>query len=231
MLDFDRFEVLIFDCYGTLIDWETGILAALRPSFDRAGLILEPESALEAYGALETKIEAGDYRAYKDVLKNVLAGLGKRFGFAPTEDELSIFSSSVRDWPAFPDSAEALAVLKGKFKLGVLSNTDRDLFAHSAQELKTDFDYVFTAEDIGSYKPSLTNFRYALERLPVAPDRVLHVAQSLYHDIGPASELGLSTIWINRRHGVEGAGATPRADARPDAEFVDLRSFAAAACG
>jgi len=231
MLNFDDFEVLTFDCYGTLIDWETGILEALRPAFERAGVIFDAESVLEAYGALETGIEAGGYRPYKDVLRVVYAGLGERFGFAPADDEILDFSTSVGNWPAFQDSPEALATLQDKFKLGILSNIDGDLFAHSAQKLQTDFDYVFTAEDIGSYKPSPGNFEYALERLPVAPDRVLHVAQSLYHDIGPARRLGLSTVWINRRRGAKGAGATPRADARAHAEYPDLRSFADAACG
>jgi 2-haloacid dehalogenase len=230
MLDFKNFEVLTFDCYGTLIDWETGIIESLRPALDRAGVAFEAESVLEAYGALEAGIEAGGYRLYKDVLRAVYAGLGERFGFAPAADEILDFSTSVGNWPAFPDSLEALATLQGKFKLGILSNIDRDQFAHSAQKLRTDFDYVFTAEDIRSYKPSPRNFEYALEQLPVAPDRVLHVAQSLYHDIGPARKLGLSTVWINRRHGAKGTGATPRADARAHAEYPDLRSFAEAAC-
>jgi 2-haloacid dehalogenase len=231
MIDFDKFDVLTFDCYGTLIDWESGILSALEPSFKRAGVARSDNVILEAYAALEAEAEAGEYLPYKEVLKTVLSGLGAQFGFSPPKGDLERFSTCVSEWPAFPDSADALTVLKGKYRLAVLSNIDLDLFASSARRLEVEFDYLFTAQEIGSYKPDKRNFEYALERLPFDRPRILHVAQSLFHDIGPARGCGLSTVWINRRHGKTGAGATPVADATPDAEFPDLRSFAEAACG
>jgi 2-haloacid dehalogenase len=231
MLDFDNFDVITFDCYGTLIDWETGILGALSPCFESAGVVEGDDSILEAYAALEAETEAGPYLPYREVLRTVLSGLGARFGFSPSKEELDRFSTCVSEWPAFQDSPDALADLKDKYKLAILSNIDVDLFASSASRLKVDFDYVFTAQEIGSYKPNPRNFQYALERLPFDRPRILHVAQSLFHDIGPARGLGLTTVWINRRHGMKGAGATPVAHAVPHAEFPDMKSFVAAACG
>lgn len=226
MLDFDDFEVLTFDCYGTLIDWEAGILAALRPTLRRHRVELGDEPLLELYGALESEIEGGEYRAYRAVLAEVLVRLGKRLGFAPSAAECEAFSLSVRDWPAFADSPRALQALQRKYKLAILSNVDDDLFAHSAARLQVDFDYVITAQQLRSYKPSLNNFRRALERLSRPKEKILHVAQSLFHDIAPAKSIGLATVWVNRRHDRPGAGATPPASARPDLEVPDLQTLA-----
>jgi 2-haloacid dehalogenase len=226
MIDLDAFDVLSFDCYGTLIDWERGILAALAPIFDAHGVVLNPDATLELFGELESAVEAGEYVAYRVVLMRVLEGLGVRLGFLPSARELETFSTSVRDWPAFPDSPGALRRLKSRHKLAIISNIDDDLFAHSARRLEVPFDWVVTAQQIRSYKPSLENFRRAHERIGVAPARILHVAQSLFHDIAPARRLGLSTVWVNRRHGKPGAGATPRAHAEPDLEVPDLQTLA-----
>ena len=228
MLSFDRFEVLTFDCYGTLIDWETGIWAALHPILVRHRVGVSVDSALELYGALESDAERGPYRDYKSVLRIVLTGFGARLGFAPTPEEMERFAASVKGWPAFPDSPRALQALKTKYRLAVISNIDDDLFAFSAQRLRVPFDWVITAQQVKSYKPSLNNFRVAFERIGVPPAKILHVAQSLYHDIAPARELGLSTIWVNRRHGKPGTGATPPAQAQPDLEVPDLASLARA---
>lgn len=226
MLSFDRFEVLTFDCYGTLIDWESGIWAALHPILARHRVGVSVDSALELYGALESDAEHGPYRDYKSVLRSVLAGFGARLGFAPTPEEMESFAASVKDWPAFPDSPRALQALKTKYRLAIISNIDDDLFAFSAQRLRVPFDWVITAQQVKSYKPSLNNFRVAFERIGVPPAKILHVAQSLYHDIAPARELGLSTIWVNRRHGKPGTGATPPAQVQPDLEVPDLASLA-----
>jgi 2-haloacid dehalogenase len=156
--------------------------------------------------------------------------MGRKFGFSPAEGELHTFSRSVERWPPFDDSTEALRLLKKNYRLAILSNIDNDLFAHSARLLRVEFDFVFTAEDIRSYKPALASFEYALKRLPVPADRILHVAQSLFHDIGPAAQMGLHSVWIDRRRGTPGSGATPHAEARPDAEYPDLMSFAEEAC-
>jgi 2-haloacid dehalogenase len=226
VLNFDQFEVLTFDCYGTLIDWESGLWAALSPIFANHSVTVALDNALELYGELESEAERGPYRDYKAVLRTVLEGLGSRLGFTPTPDELERFAVSVKEWPAFPDSPRALRALKTKYKLAIISNIDDDLFASSAQRLQVPFDWVITAQQVKSYKPSLNNFRVAFERLGLPQSRILHVAQSLFHDIAPAKTLGLATVWVNRRHGKAGSGATPSAQARPDLEVPDLQSLA-----
>lgn len=224
--DVSRVEVLTFDCYGTLIDWETGLWQTLEPLFRRYGVDIASEPALELYAALESEIERGEYRPYRDVLGAVLIGLGGRLHFTPSSSDIAHFSSSVADWPAFADSAHALSALKTRYKLAIVSNVDDELFAHSARRLGVPFDWVVTAQKARAYKPSPAVFRTALAILGVAPERVLHVAQSLYHDVAPARALGLSTVWVNRRHGRSGFGATPPSDARPDFEVPDLWSLA-----
>jgi 2-haloacid dehalogenase len=226
MLDFDRFTHLTFDCYGTLIDWERGILAALRPVLDRHAIALSDDQALEYFGELESAAERGPYRRYRDVLATVMDGFGARLGFAPSADERAALAASVGDWPPFPDTVAALQTLARRFRLVILSNIDDDLFAGSAKRLGVTFAAVITAEQIGSYKPDPQNFRTLIERLDIAPERILHVAQSLFHDIAPASALGLTTVWVNRRHDRPGSGATPPATARPDLEVPDMRTLA-----
>jgi 2-haloacid dehalogenase len=226
MLQWNDFEVLTFDCYGTLIDWETGIRESLRPIFAAHRIELIPDSVLELYGELESAAERGEYREYKAILRVVLEGLGARSGFTPTSEELERFSTSVKDWPAFPDSPPALQALHRKYRLAIISNIDDDLFAFSAERLQTKFDWIITAQQAKSYKPSLNNFRLAFDRIGVPRNRILHVAQSLFHDIAPANVLGLSTVWVNRRHNKEGSGATPVAHAHPDLDVPDLRTLA-----
>jgi 2-haloacid dehalogenase len=226
MLAFDRFTYLTFDCYGTLIDWERGILDALRPLLARHGATLTDDQILELYGDLESAAEAGPYQPYRDVLAAVVDGFGARLGFTPTAAERASLAASVGDWPAFPDTVDALQTLARRYRLAILSNVDDDLFTGSARRLGVDFAAVITAQQVGSYKPDRRNFRAALARLEAPPDRVLHVAQSLFHDIAPAKELGLTTVWVNRRHDRPGFGATPPATAQPDLEVPDLRTLA-----
>jgi 2-haloacid dehalogenase len=226
MLRFDDFDVLTFDCYGTLIDWETGLWEALQPILAQHRIALARDEALALYGALESEAERGAYHAYRAVLRMVLEGLGTQLGFVPTAAELQRFVASVADWPAFPDSAPALRTLHSKYKLAIISNIDDDLFAMSAPRLDVQFDWIITAQQAQSYKPSLHNFQIALARIGVLPQKILHVAQSLYHDIAPARTLGLSTVWVNRRHGQPGFGATPAASAQPDMEVPDLCTLA-----
>lgn len=225
-MDFERFKCLSFDCYGTLIDWESGIASELGGIVGSHGIDVSRDELLELFGRAETEAESGPYIAYKDVLRNVLKGVGNELGFLPTTAELDRFSKSVKNWPAFPDSAEALQELARRFRLMILSNIDDDLFRYSEKRLGVEFDSVFTAQRIGSYKPSRRNFEYLVDNSGVAKNEILHVAQSLFHDIGPAGQMGISTVWINRRVGLEGSGATPPADARPGMTFPDLGSFA-----
>lgn len=228
-LDLSRFSHLMFDCYGTLIDWETGLLDALHPVLERHGASIDDASLLARYAELEAAQEAGPYKRYRRVLREVMSGLGNALGFTATEADRDALAGSVEGWPPFSDSIESLARLATRYRLVVLSNIDDQIFQHTAQVLGDPFDAVFTAERIGSYKPSLGNFRFALERLGVAEDRVLHVAQSLFHDHVPAKQLGLSTVWVNRPSRRPGTGIAPPAEAAPDLEVPDLQSLARAA--
>jgi 2-haloacid dehalogenase len=225
-LDLGEFEALSFDCYGTLIDWESGILAALRPVLAAHGAEADREKLLASYARHETEVECGPYRRYRDVMAETLRGIGADFGFEPTAAEQETFADSVGDWPPFPDSPPALRKLKGRYGLAVLTNCDDDLFARSERRLGIDFDWVITAQQARSYKPSHRNFELLLSTVEVPRQRVLHIAQSLFHDHAPAKELGMATVWIDRRHDREGAGATPPAEAAPDLVLPDLRSLA-----
>lgn len=231
-LRFADYAALTFDCYGTLIDWERGIVAALEPWRRRTGLKVDDETLLVAFGEAESQFEAAHpTMLYSDLLAEVQKDLGRRFDAPASEAEAAAFGRSVADWPAFPDSAEALAYLKRHHKLVILSNVDRASFAHSARKLGVAFDLVVTAEDVGSYKPTLTHFTTGLEKLAamsVPKEKVLHVAQSLFHDHVPAKKVGLPTVWINRRRGTGAEGATPRAEAvTPDLEVPSLADLVA----
>jgi 2-haloacid dehalogenase len=226
VLQFDQFDVLTFDCYGTLIDWESGIWDALRPVLTAHKCPLSQEQALELYGEFESKAESEEYHEYKTILAMVLEMFAGRLGFKPSLAELQRFSVCVKEWPAFPDSARALQALHKKYKLAIISNVDDDLFIYSERKLQVKFDWIITAKQAKSYKPSLNNFHLAIERIGLPQDKILHVAQSLYHDIAPARKLGLANVWINRRHGKTGFGATPAAHIQSDLEVPDLESLA-----
>jgi 2-haloacid dehalogenase len=228
-LDYGAFEALTFDCYGTLIDWETGILAAARRVLAAHGVDGPDDELLEAYAAIEAPAEAGSYQTYRTILAAGIRGVAAGYGVEPDPEEVAVFADSVGDWPAFPDSAAALGRLHRRFRLGVITNCDDDLFARSAARLGMDFDWVVTAQQVGGYKPDERNFEVAFERLGLPRERILHVAQSLFHDHVTAKRLGLSTVWIDRRHGRHGSGATPPANATPDATYPDMASFAEAA--
>ena len=228
-LDLGAFEALTFDCYGTLIDWERGILAGLEPAYTRRGRRYDGDELLARYAVIEADLEAGPYLAYREVLgrafRRVLAG----DGIEPTADEVAAFARSVPDWPAFPDAAEGLAALRTRFRLGVITNCDADLFAGTNTRLGEPFEWVVPANEVGSYKPDPRNFLVAFDRIPVPRTRILHVAQSLFHDHVPARALGLRTVWIDRRAGRAGSGATPPAEAAPDLVLPDIASLAALA--
>jgi 2-haloacid dehalogenase len=228
-LDYGQFDALTFDCYGTLIDWEAGILAGLRPAVATRGADPSDDELLEAYARVESALEAGPYRRYREILGRCLREVAADYAAAPELAEVAAFADSVGDWPAFPDSVAALARLHERFRLGVITNCDDDLFARSAMRLQTTFDWVVTAQAAGSYKPNEHNFEVAFERIGLPHERILHVAQSLFHDHVPAKRLGLSTVWIDRHANRPGGGATPPAEATPDATFPDMASFAAAA--
>ncbi|HJQ60324.1 MAG TPA: haloacid dehalogenase type II [Vineibacter sp.] len=226
-----EFTTLTFDCYGTLIDWEAGILAALRPWLATGGRELGDNAILEAFGAAESRCEAATpAKVYPEILADAFRALAAHWDLPASDAAARTFGASVGDWPAFPDSAAALQYLKRHFKLVILSNVDRASFARSNERLQVDFDHVFTAQDIGSYKPDPRNFTYLLRELAaVGIDKrhILHTAQSLYHDVAPARTFGLTTMWVNRRKTKEGGGATPAADVRPDAEVASMAELVA----
>ena len=232
--EFAPFRALSFDCYGTLIDWESGITGALRPWAQRHGLTVSRDNLLAAFSANETVVQGEQPTTrYPEVLAEVLRRIGAQFGVGVSSTEAGTFGASVGDWPAFTDSSDALRRLQSRFALIILSNVDRRSFAGSNRRLGVRFDRVITAEDVGSYKPAPRNFAVLLEHaddLGLQPDQLLHVAESLYHDHVPAHAAGLRSVWIHRRHAVEGFGATPapRHDVTPDWRFESMAAFAAA---
>jgi 2-haloacid dehalogenase len=230
-LDYGRFDALTFDCYGTLIDWENGILAGLRPVLAAHGVTPPDDELLEVYARAEASAESGPYLRYREVLGRCLREVCGHYAVEAGREAATAFGASVGEWPAFPDSSAALARLKTRFRLGVITNCDDDLFAASNRRLGVEFDWIVTAESVGSYKPNTRNFEAAIALLDLPRERILHVAQSLFHDHVPARRLGLATAWIDRRHDRPGFGATPPATVKPDATFPDMASFASAATG
>jgi 2-haloacid dehalogenase len=228
-LDFSRFQIITFDCYGTLIDWETGILGALRPMLAAHGAQLSDAEVLALYGELEAEEEAGTYRRYREILASVVRRLGQRLGFDPTTAEADSLANSLRDWQPFPDTVAALHRLKKKFKLGIISNIDDELFAATQPKLEVKFDQIITAAQAQAYKPSLATFRLAQQRIQLPVTDWLHAAQSLYHDVVPARALGISSVWVNRRSQY-GGSATKAASAEPHVTVASVQELADLAC-
>lgn len=229
MLDFTDVSVLSFDCYGTLIDWESGILSALRPLCAHYSIETPDKELLELYGHLERQAqERRPFVNYNTVLRDVAAGFDRQFRTDSNVDQntepelITILADSLGDWPAFPDTVEALRILGSRFKLAILSNVDDDMFRLTQTRLGVIYDWVITSELLSSYKPSEVNFHSARRIMGVEPAQHVHVAQSLYHDIAPASALGWKTVWVNR----SGAASTPTVDSQPDLQVPDLASLA-----
>ncbi len=231
-MDFQQFSAISFDCYGTLIDWEAGILPILRALLASRGQSPPDAEILELYGEFEAQAESGPYQRYSSVLQSVVRSFADRFHFDASPSEVRSLADSVHGWPAFPDTVAALRQLQRSYKLVIISNIDDDLFAATRKHLEVKFDAVITAEQARSYKPSINNFQMALRTLGLSPDRLLHAAQSIYHDVVPARSLGISTVWVNRRSARTGIGAVrlspkPVSEKRPDLEVPDLASLAA----
>jgi 2-haloacid dehalogenase len=226
------FKVLTFDCYGTLIDWETGILRALGPLRERAGATEQPRAVLGLFAEFEGRQqEAAPGMLYPDILAAVHDRLAEHWGVAPDAAESARFGASIGDWLPFPDTSEALARLKRHYALVILSNVDRASFARTNARLGVAFDAIYTAQDIGSYKPDPRNFEYLIARLGergFAKSDILHTAQSLFHDHAVANRIGLASCWIDRRGAQEGWGATlePPAEVRYDFRFPTLAAMA-----
>jgi 2-haloacid dehalogenase len=229
MLDFSRFEILTFDCYGTLIDWETGILSVLHRILSAHGKKIDDAAILKHYGDFEQRSEQGAFRPYREVLESVVRQFGEKLRFTPSPEEVRSLPDSLPTWKPWPDTVSALRRLKTRFRLAIFSNVDDDLFAATRPQLGVDFDEVVTAQQAQAYKPSLELFELALSRIKTPAHRVLHVAQSVYHDVVPAQSLGLATVWVNRPSARPGVGAVKATEAKPDLTVSSLSELAAAA--
>ncbi|MDE2791297.1 MAG: haloacid dehalogenase type II [Paracoccaceae bacterium] len=218
------FKALTFDVYGTLIDWETGMVKGLKPLTDRVDGTLSRNEILEVHAHYESSTQRQTpAKVYSQLLPVVYKRLAEEWGVEAGWDECLAYGRSVEHWPAFADSAGALQYLKKHYKLVVLSNVDNASFAHSNRKLEVAFDAAYTAEDVGSYKPSPRNFEYMIEnlgRLGIEKGDILHTAESLFHDHKPANEFGLANCWIYRRHNQEGFGATMDPGERPSVDFM-----------
>lgn len=217
------FKVLTFDCYGTLIDWECGMIRALKPLTDKVNRELTRDAILETHAKHESfQQQQTPMKRYQELLAIVYKRMAEGWGVPVTWDECLVYGQSIKEWPAFSDSAAALAYLKQHYKLVVLSNVDNESFASSSTKLRIEFDAIYTAEDIGSYKPSDRNFEYMLGQLKTLGfDKrdILHTAESLFHDHAPSNKHGLKSCWIHRRNAQEGSGATRRLDIMPSFDF------------
>ncbi|MGF6933381.1 2-haloacid dehalogenase [Paraburkholderia sp. UCT70] len=217
------FDTLTFDCYGTLIDWESGILEGLTPLLERARTPLRRDEVLEAHARHESSQQNfTPAKRYQELLPIVYKRMAEEWDLPYTHEECVAYGQSIRNWPAFADSAVALQYLKKHYKLVILSNIDNESFAFSNARLQVEFDAIITAEDVGSYKPSPRNFEYMLQKLDqrgIKKEKILHTAESLFHDHKPANEFGLASCWIYRRHSQPGFGATMNPGSQPDIDF------------
>ena len=217
------FKALTFDCYGTLIDWETGMIKALEPLTSQVKQPLSRDDILQAHARHESSQQAWTpAMRYRDLLAIVYKRLAEEWQVPASTEECVRYGASVADWPAFDDSVEALQYLKNHYMLIILSNVDNDSFSASNRRLKVLFDAIYTAEDIGSYKPSDRNFEYMLEKLKtlgLKKSDILHTAESMFHDHAPANRHELASCWIYRRHGQHGFGATMNPGGMPRVDF------------
>lgn len=226
-VSFEAIRLITFDCYGTLIDWESGMLQFLRPLFSKTRAVSDFD-LLEQYAEAEVGLEAGPYLLYREVLSRTVQEMGKRLGVSVSAAEGRRFAESLKAWEPFPDTVKALRDLSSRFELGIISNVDDDLFAATEKKLKAHFSVIVTAQQVKSYKPSLRNFQEALRTSGKSKEQMLHAGQSIYHDIVPATSLGIANVWVNRPSIRPGAGAAKAAVAQPRhhvqslAELVEL---------
>ena len=231
MIDFSKLEVFTFDCYGTLIDWETGILSVLRSILSAHEVSLEDAEILRLYGDFEAEAEQGDYREYREVLRSVVRSYGVQFSFSPSASEIDALPDSLPEWRPWPDTVSALKKLQTRYKLAVISNIDDELFRLTQRKLPIEFQSVTTAMQARCYKPALEIFRLALAKTGSPPETMLHVGQSIYHDVLPAKSLRISTVWANRPSRRHGVGAVKKVGGAPDLEVPNLETLAEAALG
>src|SRR5579871_194792 len=227
-MPFESIRLITFDCYGTLIDWENGMLATLRPILSRDGRNVPDKEILELYGEIEAELESGPYLPYRQVLAQAAREMGRRLGVEVSAEEGSAFAESLTRWKPFIDTLPALQSLARRFRLGIISNVDDDLFVETRKKLApVKFDFAVTAQQMRSYKPAHRNFEEAIRRSGLSKDQVLHVGQSLYHDIAPANALGIQNVWVNRPSIRPGSGAARPGTATPTYEVRALAELSA----
>ncbi len=226
MLDFKRYQWVSFDCYGTLVDWETGISDAVAGVFARHGVRRSRQEILALFSDSEPKVQAGgEFLDYRRVLHDVMELMAWEVSIRLPSAEADALPESLPRWPVFPDATDALRKMQQRYKLAIISNVDDDLFRQSEEALGVRFSAVITSKQAGSYKPDLNPFYEAQERMGLddALDRWLHVGESLFHDIGPANLLGVDSVWVNRP---DRGGGSRRTDAVPSLEVPDLAELA-----
>lgn len=230
MLDFEKYGALTFDCYGTLIDWEAGIADALRPVMRAHGIRVSDAELMDLYSEIERAGKSGEYRRYREVLRATVRGICTRLEFVPSMSEIDCLAESLGSWQPFPDTVDALQRFQSRYRLCIVSNVDDDLFAGTARTLDVDFDYIVTAEQAGSYKPSHNNFALAIQRMGIPKERVLHVAESVKLDIEAAKSFGMDAVWVNRHAGLEREGSASGnpsdGQSGADLEVPDLKTLA-----
>lgn len=226
-MSFESIRLITFDCYGTLIDWEDGMLTALRPMLSRDGRKVPDAQILELYGEIEAELESGPYLPYRQILAQAAREIGRRLGTKISDEEGSAFAGSITHWKPFVDTVPALQSLGSRFRLGIISNVDDDLFAETRKKLAPiEFDFVVTAQQMQSYKPAHRNFEEAIRRSGLSKDQILHAGQSLYHDIAPANALGIQNVWVNRPSIRPGSGAARPGTATPTYQVSTLAELA-----
>jgi 2-haloacid dehalogenase len=224
VLDFEQFEWISFDCYGTLVDWETGICDAAARVFARHGVRRTRAEILAMFSDAEPKVQSsGEFLEYRTVLRDVMEIMAWEASIRLPRVEADSLPDSLPNWPVFPDAASALTMMQQRYKLAIISNVDDDLFEGTAKAIGIDFDAVVTSQQAGSYKPDLQNFHLAQERLSTEKERWLHVGESLFHDIGPANRMGIASVWVNRP---DRGGGSRRTDAVHTLEVPNLSQLA-----
>lgn len=231
MLDFDKYKALTFDCYGTLVDWETGITQLIKPWLDELDSPVPVDLVITSFAIHQAKHQqVRPALLYPNVLAKTWRDIEETFGWSENTERARRFAASVPNWPPFADTVESLRYLSGFYKLVILSNVDNASLAGTLRRLEVSFELTVTAEDVQSYKPGLPHFNRAIEGLlakGIRKDEILHVAQSKHHDVKPGCELGLATVWVNRRHDRKGSGATLATEAEPHLTVTSLAELVA----